>query len=658
MISGKFCGISDPKRIILAHQLRFPRPRAGTECIQPTEGDKNMNELTTWLDALQCPDCQTSALNADGEDISCTHCNRTYERSQGIWNFLPAAIFNFEGKEKEKQGWTQRFEDEKKDGWDPPPELFLQLPYYPHPYYEEAASYLEIILQYGKPWQGKRVLELGAAECWATRHFTEAGSEAAALDYDPARMIKAQIILDRLAIQFPRFMGDGESLPFKDGTFDCIFCCSVLHHFFDVPKAVREISRTLKPGGMFFAIHEAFHPPYFSKKKIANIHEDTPMNVEYGINEQSFTAGYYRKIFRKAGLNLELIHPKWDTRREGPLLIVKPGAGLYRNIHYAPESLDETDKVEGLRGKISSWLLRSGAWRLAAHPNVFPLIRFQLLNWTRKVKIITAKKPPLSGVMVIKNLWIKSIVYTQERGPVETVWRKGGEGITPGDTRIIWGYFYANPNDVYWGNENNPDLFVKIWVHPNARVEVNFFHASVPDIEVFSDYPYDGKADLQDISAMEYRHIRHNFEGGESSSNDEKRESGMLIPKFASPDAMPCCELSAINDLQLGAVIHTEERGPVNAVWCLGGEAITPRGDQVAWGHFYAETSDVEGGGMENPAVFVKVWFDMSGRLYVNFFHVSDQNIEVYSDFINGNDYQRKITVMDDRYSRYEYWRG
>ena len=57
---------------------------------------------------------------------------------------------------------------------------------HPHPYYQSAAWYLKIVLAYGKPWAGKRVLELGTAECWGTRHFAEAGAEAAALDYDPA----------------------------------------------------------------------------------------------------------------------------------------------------------------------------------------------------------------------------------------------------------------------------------------------------------------------------------------------------------------------------------------------------------------------------------------------------------------------------------------
>lgn len=616
-----------------------------------------MNELTKWFDALQCPDCNHSEFKPDSkESASCAYCNRTFERSQGIWNFLPAAVSNREGKEKEKEGWKQRFEDEKKNGWDPPPELFLQLPYYPYPYYEEAAEYLEIVMQYGRPWQGKRVLEIGAAECWASRHFAEAGSEVVALDYDPSRMIKAQIILDKLPVHFLRFTGDGESLPFRTHRFDCVFCCSVLHHFFDVPKAVREISRILKPGGTFFAIHEAFHPPHFSKEEIEKIHEDTPMNISYGINEQSFTAGYYRRIFSRAGLKLDLIHPRWDTRQEGKHLIVKPGAGIYRNIRYVPELLNDAAKEEGLIGKVAGWLLRSGNWRFAAHPKIFPLIRFQILNWTRKTKIMAAKKPPLIGTMAAEDLWIRAVIHTQERGPLDAKWRKGG-GFSDSDRLMTWGYFYTNPDDVYWGNENNPDIFVRIRTDLGQRAWAEFFHVSVPDAEVFSDYPYNGASDLQTPVTMSCRYALHSFENGDISHTNQEESNAKLSVQNEGQAPVICCNLSAVDDLQIGAVIRPADQEPVNAIWQLGGEGVTSRGDESVWGYFYADSSDIPGQGPGNPLVFVKIWFDMSNRLFVNFIHVSDQDIEVYSDFMNDSIFnRRRISVMDERYIRYEYW--
>ena len=115
------------------------------------------------------------------------------------------------------------------------------------------------------------------------------------------------------------------------------------------------------------------------------------------------------------------------------------------------------------------------------------------------------------GNLVTSDLWIKAVINTEEKGPIEAVWKKGGEDTTSRGDRVIWGHFYASPNDVTWGSENNPDLFVKIWFDVSGRVDVNYFHVSVPEIEVYSDYPYDGTVDEQGTTTMDNRYIRHEY---------------------------------------------------------------------------------------------------------------------------------------------------
>jgi 2-polyprenyl-6-hydroxyphenyl methylase/3-demethylubiquinone-9 3-methyltransferase len=46
--------------------------------------------------------------------------------------------------------------------------------------------------------------------------------------------------------------GVGESLPFEARAFGAVFCCDVLEHVRDLPKVISEISRVLKPGGVFY----------------------------------------------------------------------------------------------------------------------------------------------------------------------------------------------------------------------------------------------------------------------------------------------------------------------------------------------------------------------------------------------------------------------
>jgi SAM-dependent methyltransferase len=42
---------------------------------------------------------------------------------------------------------------------------------------------------------------------------------------------------------------NGQSLPFEDNKFDCIFCSEVFEHLFNLDQILPELNRVLKPGG-------------------------------------------------------------------------------------------------------------------------------------------------------------------------------------------------------------------------------------------------------------------------------------------------------------------------------------------------------------------------------------------------------------------------
>lgn len=132
---------------------------------------------------------------------------------------------------------------------------------------------------------------------------------------------------------------------------------------------------------------------------------------------------------------------------------------------------------------------------------------------------------------------------------------------------------------------------------------------------------------------------------------------GYGIPdKDDSPSGSPLAN-SVINDLNIAAVIRSETGESVDAQWHLGGQDITERGDQVVWGYFYGDPDDSIYGSRENPDLFVKIWFDVSKRVDVNFFHVSVPDIKVFSDLSETGGYEQKsTTTLDKRYIRHEYW--
>jgi hypothetical protein len=256
---------------------------------------------------------------------------------------------------------------------------------------------------------------------------------------------------------------------------------------------------------------------------------------------------------------------------------------------------------------------------------------------------------------ITSALRIWAVIHTQNSGYIDAVWKKGGEANTESGNRVIWGYFYADPDDVSWGSPQNPEVFVKIWFdNDDGRLDVNFFHVSVPAIEVHSEYNDNGILLKESgLTTMSRRYIRQYYKNGQSDT-EEKHEDGKG-PAGYSPAANPEA-YSVINNLEIGTVIRTVEAGDIEGLWRKGGEDITEAGDQVLWGYFFADPDTVEWGSPENPEVFVKVWLDHIGRADVNFFHVSVPDIEVYSAPPWSDEYdQRGTTILDNRYIRHEY---
>ena len=63
--------------------------------------------------------------------------------------------------------------------------------------------------------------------------------------------------------------GRGEALPYRDNSYDVVFCCDVLEHVPDLPAVISEISRVLKPGGVF--CYDTINRTFLSKLIAINV---------------------------------------------------------------------------------------------------------------------------------------------------------------------------------------------------------------------------------------------------------------------------------------------------------------------------------------------------------------------------------------------------
>jgi SAM-dependent methyltransferase len=105
---------------------------------------------------------------------------------------------------------------------------------------------------------GQRVLDLG---CGGGRHAFEAyrrGADVVAFDLDPAELpaVTSMFAAMREAGEAgpqagaTAVSGDATAMPFGDGSFDRVIAAEVLEHVRDDQRAMNELARVLRPGGL------------------------------------------------------------------------------------------------------------------------------------------------------------------------------------------------------------------------------------------------------------------------------------------------------------------------------------------------------------------------------------------------------------------------
>jgi SAM-dependent methyltransferase len=94
--------------------------------------------------------------------------------------------------------------------------------------------------------RAERVLDLAAGNGWLARRL--AGSHrVTAVDLD-ASDTGLGALDDR---RVHRLCGDLEALPLRDGSFDVVIAAAALHYATRLPRALAEIARVLRAGGLF-----------------------------------------------------------------------------------------------------------------------------------------------------------------------------------------------------------------------------------------------------------------------------------------------------------------------------------------------------------------------------------------------------------------------
>src|SRR5688572_4006612 len=265
---------------------------------------------------LRCPVCRGEVTgDNDGDGVRCTACDRCFAARDGVLSMLDDGLPGIAAKRAEIAGWVEKAR--REEWYEPDDEVDAALPFVCRDlgwtdsvWAGNEQSFQALLGRYVET--GQRVLEVGAAKCWAAQHLLPRGCEYVATD-----------ILDDLNIglgrgsfyaartgQFARIQADGERLPFADAAFDVTYAVAALHHALDLGAMVREMARVTRPGGLVAGLNEGTRPVRRSADAPGQRDERA-----LGINEHVHSVWAYVAAFVAAGLRIRRVQPALAEQR-------------------------------------------------------------------------------------------------------------------------------------------------------------------------------------------------------------------------------------------------------------------------------------------------------------------------------------------------------
>jgi ubiquinone/menaquinone biosynthesis C-methylase UbiE len=142
----------------------------------------------------------------------------------------------------------------------------------------EIGSYFENYMSLLQVKPGNSVLETSVGTGLNFKYLPR-GVKLSGLDLSAEMLANCQNNLRRWKMEADLYVGNAESLPFADDSFDVVFTCGGFNFFSDRAKAIREMIRVTKPGGQMMIEDE-------TEEYVKSTYENIPYTTSFYSNRK------------------------------------------------------------------------------------------------------------------------------------------------------------------------------------------------------------------------------------------------------------------------------------------------------------------------------------------------------------------------------------
>ena len=163
------------------------------------------------------------------------------------------------------------------------------------------ADAIQLLIDAAQAAPGQRSLDVACGPGLVALAFAGVVRQAVGLDTTQAMLDRARVLQVQRGIANVAWVsGEGDQLPFPDGSFDAVTCRFAFHHMLDPAAVLSEMKRAAKPGGRI-VVCDGVASDDPSKAQAFNDFERMrdPSTVRF------LTAGELHSLFAQAGLQIE-----------------------------------------------------------------------------------------------------------------------------------------------------------------------------------------------------------------------------------------------------------------------------------------------------------------------------------------------------------------